>query len=99
MQVLLVTYGGEAFHTTALSWDQHLVCALIGSLSLLVGFLLKLLPQDLFRIKMDEKPLEPEEARSSSLALLRKRAVSGTMSREGGEKVQKQPTLKHDKKD
>ena len=73
----------------------------IGALSLVVGVLLKLLPQNLFKIKMDEKPLAPDEAKTSSIALLRKRTVSGSLSRVSGEKVyMRQPTLvKSDKKD
>lgn len=43
-QVLMVTFGGRALRTHPLTLNQHLVCAIIASLSLVVGVLIKLLP-------------------------------------------------------
>ncbi|OMJ25455.1 Calcium-transporting ATPase PAT1 [Smittium culicis] len=43
-QYLIVTYGGIAFSTTPLSSEQWLACVLIGSLSVPVGFIIRLIP-------------------------------------------------------
>ena len=43
-QILLVTFGGRAVRTQPLSISQHINCALIASLSLVVGFFVKLIP-------------------------------------------------------
>jgi magnesium-transporting ATPase (P-type) len=43
-QILMVTFGGRALRVHALSFGQHLGCILIGSLSLIVGYLIKQLP-------------------------------------------------------
>ena len=43
-QILLVTFGGRAVRTQPLSISQHIACALIASLSLVVGFFVKLIP-------------------------------------------------------
>ena len=55
-QIILVTFGGRAVRTQPLSFLQHLYCILIASLSLVVGFLVKLIPID-----MSEKVLETKE--------------------------------------
>ncbi|CAJ0758428.1 18357_t:CDS:2 [Entrophospora sp. SA101] len=43
-QFLIVEYGGVAFGTTKLTWYQWLVTVLIGSLSLPIGLIIRLLP-------------------------------------------------------
>ena len=43
-QLLLVEYGGEAVKCTPLTLYQNLICILIGSVSILFGFIVKLLP-------------------------------------------------------
>lgn len=43
-QVLMVTYGGRALRTHPLTLHQHLLCAGIAAISLIVGFFIKLLP-------------------------------------------------------
>ncbi|KAI9472462.1 MAG: PMCA-type calcium-translocating P-type ATPase [Benjaminiella poitrasii] len=43
-QFLIVTFGGIAFKTVPLTWHQWLVTILIGSLSLPVGTVIRLLP-------------------------------------------------------
>ena len=55
-QIILVTFGGRAVRTQPLSITQHLCCMLIASLSLVVGFLAKLIPID-----MDEKIQKTKE--------------------------------------
>ena len=46
-QIILVNFGGRALRTQPLSICQHLYCILIASLSLVVGFLIKLIPYDM----------------------------------------------------
>ena len=55
-QVVLVTFGGRAVRTQPLSIFQHICCALIASLSLGVGYLVKLIPID-----MSEKIVKTKE--------------------------------------
>ena len=55
-QIVLVTFGGRAVRTQPLSIFQHLCCALISSLSLGVGYLVKLIPID-----MSEKIVKTKE--------------------------------------
>ena len=45
-QIILVTFGGRAVRTHALSLKQHGVCLFISSLTLVWGFFVKLLPID-----------------------------------------------------
>ena len=45
-QVILVTFGGRAVRTHALSVTQHCHCLLIASMTLVCGFIVKLLPID-----------------------------------------------------
>ncbi|KAK9766302.1 plasma membrane calcium [Basidiobolus ranarum] len=53
-QVIIVEFGGVAFGTTHLKWDQWLSTVFIGSLSLPVGFILRLLPD--FGGSSDHRP-------------------------------------------
>lgn len=46
-QVLLVSYGGRAVRTQPLSYLQHLICVLIGASTLLIGYIVKLIPFDM----------------------------------------------------
>jgi len=50
VQVALMQYGGSAVKTSYLTLDQHLWCAGIGALSLIVGYVVKFLPRRLFSI-------------------------------------------------
>ena len=43
-QIILVNFGGIAVRTQPLSFLQHICCILIASMSLVVGFLIKLIP-------------------------------------------------------
>lgn len=45
-QIILVTFGGRAVRTHALTVQQHCYCILISSLTIVWGFLVKLLPID-----------------------------------------------------
>ena len=55
-QIILVTFGGRAVRTQPLSIFQHFVCALIASLSLAVGYCVKMIPFD-----MTEKIVKTKE--------------------------------------
>lgn len=64
VQILLVQYGGEAIKCSPLTVQQHLICIVIGSISLLVSFIVKLLPLSLFSfVRVNEEPLATEEQR------------------------------------
>ena len=45
-QIILVTFGGRAVRTHALSIKQHTMCLLISAFTLVWGFIIKLLPID-----------------------------------------------------
>ncbi|RIA95340.1 PMCA-type calcium-translocating P-type ATPase [Glomus cerebriforme] len=45
-QILIVEFGGVAFGTVRLSWYQWLVTVLIGFLSLPIGFIIRLIPNN-----------------------------------------------------
>ena len=45
-QMIMVTFGGRAVRTHALSLMQHLQCLGIASLTLIIGFLIKFIPID-----------------------------------------------------
>jgi len=55
-QIILVTFGGRAVRTHALSLKQHVDCLLISSITLVWGFFVKLLPID-----VTEESTEGEE--------------------------------------
>ncbi len=44
LQAIIVEFGGDAFKTSPLSWDQWLFCIAMGTSSLITGFLLRLVP-------------------------------------------------------
>ncbi|KRX10194.1 P-type ATPase, cytoplasmic domain N [Pseudocohnilembus persalinus] len=48
VQILLTTYGGLAAGCSDLTMHQHIVCLVIGASSLIVGYLIKLLPEACF---------------------------------------------------
>lgn len=65
IQICLVQFGGKFISCAPLSAQQHLLCVAIGSGSLIVGLLLKLLPTMFSRIFGSKLPnLEDEEAQS-----------------------------------
>ena len=55
-QIILVTFGGRAVRTHALSLQQHMYCLCISAFTLVWGFLVKLLPID-----VTEESTEGEE--------------------------------------
>ena len=59
-QIILVTFGGRAVRTHALSVQQHCYCLLISSLTIVWGFLVKLLPID-----VSEKVEEDDDRRKT----------------------------------
>jgi P-type Ca2+ transporter type 2B len=58
IQILFVHYGGRALKVSRLDLNHHLICIGIGSLSLVVGVLVKLLPKRLFAFKMNDRERE-----------------------------------------
>jgi len=64
VQILLVQHGGHAVRCTPLTLSQHLLCVGIGALSLVFGYLVKLIPLRYFSsLRLNEEPLQltPEE--------------------------------------
>ena len=55
-QIIIVTFGGRAVRTQPLSLFQHICCMIIASMSLGVGYLVKLIPID-----MSEKIVKTKE--------------------------------------
>ena len=62
-QVILVTFGGRAVRTHALTLNQHMHCLGIAACTLVWGFFVKLLPIDVSEeeIKVDEQLKTPEQ--------------------------------------
>lgn len=59
VQVLLVQYGGEAVRCTPLTFQQHMICVSIGFLSLIFGYLAKLVPLSYFKkFRLNEEPVQ-----------------------------------------
>jgi P-type Ca2+ transporter type 2B len=48
VQVIFVEVGGKALHCSPLTFNQHLICILIGAGSLFVGVIIKKLPDSIF---------------------------------------------------
>lgn len=48
VQILLTTYGGLAVRCSDLTMHQHIVCLIFGASSLIVGWIIKLLPESCF---------------------------------------------------
>ena len=63
MQIVLVTYGGQALRCAPLTWEQHLICIGIGAFSLVNGVIVKLLlPARWFdRLQISEERMSDEE--------------------------------------
>ena len=75
-QIILVTFGGRAVRTHALSLSQHCQCILISSMTLVWGFFAKLLPID-----VSEKVIEDDEERRKTPDTYKKKVGLGYMSR------------------
>ena len=63
VQILIVQFGGEFVRTSPLSWQQHLICFGIASCTLVFGFFIKLIPDNIFyklRISKEKPILENE---------------------------------------
>ena len=71
-QIVIVTFGGRAVRVQRLSLTQHLQCLAIASLSLIVGFFVKLLPIDTSEPvaygEDQEKPVEKKKSASFGYA-------------------------------
>lgn len=67
-QILIVEFGGKFVKTTHLTVTQHLICIAIGSLSLIVSVLIKLIPVKVFKgIKLLREPPQESIVTSSRL--------------------------------
>jgi P-type Ca2+ transporter type 2B len=87
VQIALVEIGGEAIKTSHLTPAQHGICLLIGFGSIIVGFLLKLLPRGLFNFTINEKPMTNSQSLKSLNNILRKStSIKRQLTRNGSEK-------------
>ncbi|KAL1923033.1 uncharacterized protein VTP21DRAFT_9409 [Calcarisporiella thermophila] len=61
-QILIVTFGSDAFQTTSLGLVEWLVSVLVGACSLLVGVIIRLIPDELliFLFKLLRIPIRPQ---------------------------------------
>jgi magnesium-transporting ATPase (P-type) len=75
-QMILVTFGGRAVRTHALSIKQHCECILISSMTLVWGFIVKLIPID-----VTEESTEGEEEQVKKPDTYKKTVGLGYMSR------------------
>ena len=61
VQIILVQYGGEAVKCTPLTLEQHGICICVGAVSIIVSFIVKLLPLSLFScFQVNEEPMSAE---------------------------------------
>ena len=65
-QIFLVSFGGRAVRTQPLSLLQHLGCILIASFSLVIGFLVKLIPIDM-KEKIEKLKKQIDEGKEEEL--------------------------------
>ena len=75
-QVILVTFGGRAVRTHALSVTQHCHCLLIASMTIVWGFFVKLLPID-----VSEKVEDDDDEKKKVPDTFKKTVGLGYMSR------------------
>ena len=75
-QVILVTFGGRAVRTHALTVTQHCHCLLIASMTLVWGFFVKLLPID-----VSEKVEDDDDEKKKVPDTFKKTVGLGYMSR------------------
>ncbi|KAJ5080234.1 cation transporting atpase [Anaeramoeba ignava] len=64
LQTLIVEFGGEFFSTKKLTWAEWLVCLVIGALSIPIGFLLRLIPVPVDKVKPKKTKDESDEKTS-----------------------------------
>ena len=82
-QIVLVTFGGRAVRTQPLSLFQHLCCMIISSMSLGVGYLVKLIPIDMSerivktKEEIDEENEEEAIKNARNLKKLSKKKTKG----------------------
>lgn len=62
VQMTLVEYGGRAVKCSPLTTDQNIQCLLIGASSLVVGFLIKLLPSSIDNVLNKINPFHRDGA-------------------------------------
>eukprot|EP00916_Digyalum_oweni_P001883 GHVL01003643.1.p1 GENE.GHVL01003643.1~~GHVL01003643.1.p1 ORF type:complete len:878 (-),score=127.53 GHVL01003643.1:1661-4294(-) len=79
LQVFIIQFGGLALsvHYEGLSWQQWLICIALGSGSLLVAIIVKLIPRvDFFLPQVGLKEVNPALARPSASQMVRGRTTS-----------------------
>lgn len=74
VQIVLVQYGGQPTRTSPLSWEQHVMCIVIGMFSIVQGFIVKaLIPVSWFnKLHMKEEVMSDEEEKEAFTTQFRK---------------------------
>lgn len=76
-QIVMVQFGGRALRTQPLTLKQHLICMAIGSVSLVLGFIVKCLP---FEIEEDGEKLKPSTTSRTTRSYGRGSTINGPIS-------------------
>ena len=78
VQILIVQFGGGFIRTAPLTVNQHLICFAIGALSLIIGLLVKWVPESVFnRITLlKDKPAAGKNLDRSVTSMLKRKASS-----------------------
>jgi magnesium-transporting ATPase (P-type) len=73
LQMVFVQYGGKAIKCAELNMTQHTICLLIGACSLIIGFIIKKLPEETFgHIKLlKEEAMPLDQVDHSFVAMVR----------------------------
>jgi len=79
VQIAFIEVGGRAIKTTPLSAGQHILCICIGLGSIIIGFLIKSIPESTF----------------NSIALLRDTELKGDRLLKSSSSIRKNPSLKY----
>ncbi|KAL4507213.1 hypothetical protein ABPG72_002006 [Tetrahymena utriculariae] len=58
VQILMVQFGGRVTKCSPLSFEQNLICILVGASSVIVGMLIKLLPSSLDKLLNHTNPFQ-----------------------------------------
>lgn len=71
--MIMVEFGGTAVKVYPLTQEQQLVSFAFGSLSLVIGILIKFLPLEPFeKIKVNDEPVQEEELEKKITNTLKK---------------------------
>jgi len=72
-QIILIEFGGYAFSTKGLSWDQWLICVAIGAFELIWGQIVATVPKSVIPtgMRLGSQPFTQEEATQARMLWMR----------------------------